>query len=127
MSPKGRNIDGQVIPPPTIDVHGCYVFPMTSRHHSSDPPPTPPPRSHIVTIGALQFASYFIITLNMRAVAELDYLMTAVTDVFLAAIAFTSIKRVAQATTSHERMSYIIGSLFGAQCALLYSSWMVSK
>lgn len=96
----------------------------------TDIPPTTPSLRHACAIGALQFGAYFIVTLNMRAVAELDYVMTAITDVFLAWIAFSSIKRVAAAHTRLEQVCYILGGLLGAQCALLWSEYgfaMVSK
>jgi hypothetical protein len=85
--------------------------------------PTRSSLSHACAIGALQFGSYFILTLNMRAVASLDYLTTAVTDVFVAGITFSAIKRVASATTHLERMSYIAGGVLGAQAALLWSEY----
>lgn len=76
----------------------------------------------IASIFLLQCSAYFIITLNMRAVADTNYLWTAVTDVGLAAIAFTSIQRVAAARTREERIAYILGGVLGAQLALLSSS-----
>jgi hypothetical protein len=79
--------------------------------------------SRALTIGTLQFGSYFIITLNMRAVVEFDYLMTAITDVFLAWIAFSTVKRIVAATTGPEMLCYVLGGVLGAQCALLWSQY----
>lgn len=101
----------------------CYIYHYMTT--SNDSPPSPPSLRHACAIGVLQFGAYFIVTLNMRAVASLDYFMTAITDVFLAAIAFSSIKRVASATTHLERGCYILGGLLGAQCALLWSEYVI--
>jgi hypothetical protein len=79
--------------------------------------------SRAFTIGTLQFGSYFIITLNMRAVVEFDYLTTAITDVFLAWIAFSTVKRIVAATTGPEMLCYVVGGVLGAQCALLWSQY----
>jgi predicted alpha/beta hydrolase len=77
----------------------------------------------VLELALMQFLSYFIVTFNYRAVAEVSYMGTFVTDVLIAALAFSSIKRVAEATTWHERVGYIVGGSIGAQIALFLSTY----
>lgn len=84
------------------------------RHYFSRP---------VLELAAMQFLSYFIITFNYRAVAEVSYIGTFVTDLMVAALSFSSIKRVAEAESWHERIGYIIGGSIGAQIALFLSTY----
>lgn len=69
----------------------------------------------------LQFFAYLIVTLNMRAVADGNYLLTFITDVLVAFIGFTSIKKIVDAHTRLEQVLYIAGAGLGAQLALWIS------
>lgn len=77
----------------------------------------------VLELAVMQFLSYFIVTFNYRAVAEVSYSGTFVTDVLIAALSFSSIKRVAEARTWHERIGYIVGGSIGAQIALFLSTY----
>lgn len=72
----------------------------------------------------LQFFGYLIVTLNMRAVANLNYPFTFLTDILIATIGFTSIKQIIEAQTRMEQIAYISGGALGAQLALLLSRWL---
>lgn len=67
---------------------------------------------------AIQFLHYFITTFNYRAIAEVRYVETFVTDICIAALVFVAIQRVALATTYGERIAYILGGAIGALTAL---------
>lgn len=69
----------------------------------------------------LQFCLYFIVTLNMRAVADLNYFLVLITDILVGAIGFTTFKELMKAETRREQVSYILGGAAGAQVALLVS------
>lgn len=77
----------------------------------------------VLELAAIQFCSYFILTFNYRAVAEVSYVGTFITDVMIATLSFSSIKRVAQAETWHERVGYVIGGSIGAFIALFLSTY----
>lgn len=77
-----------------------------------------------VELAAIEFASYFIVTLNTRAIASIDYVGTFITDVCIAGLAFTAIKRIADATTKEEQVMYVVGASLGAQCALWCSTFL---
>jgi hypothetical protein len=72
----------------------------------------------------LQFCMYFIVTLNIRAVAHLDYVMVFITDVLIATIGFTTIKEVIKAETRTEQICYVLGGAAGAQVALVASFFL---
>lgn len=69
----------------------------------------------------LQFLAFMVITLNMRAVADANYVMTFVTDLLVAFIGFTTVKRIVDATTRLEQIAYALGGACGAQAALWVS------
>lgn len=73
---------------------------------------------------AIQFMSYFIFTVNYRAVAAGDYLWTFLTDIAVASMAFFTIKLVVNSHTWQEWMGYVIGGCLGAQLALLVSHYL---
>lgn len=74
-------------------------------------------------LAVVQFLSYFIVTFNYRAVAEVSYVGTFVTDILIAALTFASIRRVVSATTRHEQVAYVVGGCIGAQVALFLSTY----
>lgn len=73
----------------------------------------------------LEFVGYFIVTLNMKSVADVNYLMTFVTDVMIALIGFTSVRMIVEATTTREKIAYILGAALGAQVALRFSHYVM--
>lgn len=75
--------------------------------------------SRVILLFVLQFAGYFIVTLNMQAVASTAYLLTFITDILMGFIGFTSIKAIINADTRAEKISYICGGALGAQFALV--------
>jgi hypothetical protein len=76
----------------------------------------------------IQFGSYFILTLNYRAIATINYPGTFITDIVVAMLAFASIKRVAAAnTTTEARMGYVLGGATGAMFALWLSTFLFSR
>ena len=68
---------------------------------------------HVLELAAIQFLSYFILTMNYRAIAEISYIGTAVTDLALGWLTFWSIKRVMSASSGKEQVAYIIGGVTG--------------
>ena len=80
------------------------------------------PLSRAAFLFVLEFFAFLIVTLNMRAVADLNYFLTFITDILVAVIGFTSIKQVVNATTRVEQFAYALGGALGAQTALWLSS-----
>jgi len=69
-------------------------------------------------LAMLNFMSYFIITINFRAVAEANYLWTFITDIILACLGFTVLKHIQEANSKFEMICYAIGGAIGAQIAI---------
>ena len=49
------------------------------------------------------------------------------TDLIVAALSFSSIKRVAAATTTEDRVGYVLGGTVGALVALWLSTFIFSQ
>ena len=76
----------------------------------------------------IQFGSYFILTLNYRAIATINYPGTFITDLVVAVLTFASIKRVsADNTTTEARTGYVLGGAAGAVFALWLSTFLFSR
>jgi hypothetical protein len=75
-----------------------------------------------IELFCIQFFYYLVITINYRAVVVINYTTTFITDLIIAALAFTSIQRVANATTPAERIAYVLGGAIGALAALKLST-----
>ena len=75
----------------------------------------------------LEFVGFFIVTFNMRAVADLNYALTFATDILIAVIGFTSIKQIIDAKTRLEQGAYALGGALGGQAALWLSSHYFSS
>lgn len=74
-------------------------------------------------LAGAQVLSYGLITLNMRAIASRNFLWTGLTDVVLAMLSFRLIKLVGEAKSHGEWLSYIVGGVIGAQCALYFATF----
>lgn len=79
---------------------------------------------HVFELAVIQFVSYFILTMNYRAIAEVSYVGTAVTDLALGWLTFWSIKRVMSATSGKEQLAYVIGGVTGSLSALFLSTFL---
>lgn len=66
----------------------------------------------------LELGGSFIVTLNFRAIADMNYYMTAMTDLVLALMTFTAIKLIIDSTTVWEKIGYVIGAVVGPLLAL---------
>ena len=75
-------------------------------------------------LAGIEFASYFIVTLNTRAIASVNYVGTLVTDICIAGLAFIAVKRIAEASTREEQVMYVVGAALGAQAALWCSTFI---
>jgi hypothetical protein len=58
---------------------------------------------------ALNFVLYLFLVWNYRAVAQARYGDAAASDMLIAMLGFTAVKRIAEATTLGERVGYILG------------------
>ncbi len=71
----------------------------------------------------LQFLYYFVITWNLRVIAQAHYVSIAISDMGVAAVNFTLVKKVASAETHWARIGYILG---GA-CGSLLATWITKQ
>ena len=75
-----------------------------------------------VLICAVQIVAFSILCINIRAVAQADYLTTAVSDGLVAAINFFVIKRISQTEDSiNQWIGYIVGSVIGSMLGIYIS------
>jgi len=79
---------------------------------------------HVLELAAIQFLSYFVLTMNYRAIAEVSYIGTAMTDLALGWLTFWSIKRVMSASSGKEQAAYILGGVAGSLSALFLSTFL---
>jgi hypothetical protein len=68
------------------------------------------------------FVQYAILTWNTSAIAKGSFFWLFVTDLFVATLSFTILKKVEQASTKFQMICYALGGAIGAQLALLFSS-----
>lgn len=71
----------------------------------------------------LELGGSFIVTLNFRAIADMNYYMTAATDLVLALMTFTAIKLIVDSTTRWEKVGYVVGAVVGPLLALWVSQF----
>ena len=65
-----------------------------------------------------QMALYGLIAFNVRALAAGNIPTTVLTDVLIASVSFTVIKRIGEAGKRVEFFGYILGGAFGSVIAL---------
>lgn len=61
---------------------------------------------------------YAVLTVNTLAISSHNWLGLLITDLLVAWLAFTILKRVGEATTRFEMIAYMCGGALGAQIAL---------
>ena len=66
----------------------------------------------------MMFLQYAVLTFNIRAVAVSSYWALAVTDLVIATLGFTILKKVEEANGTVDMMGYAIGGTLGAQVAM---------
>lgn len=69
----------------------------------------------------MMFVQYGVLTVNMRAISSGNYLGLFLTDLVVAILGFTILKKVEQASTKTDMMAYALGGAIGAQAALFIS------
>jgi large-conductance mechanosensitive channel len=77
-----------------------------------------------IELAGIEFATYFILTLNTRAIASINYIGTLVTNMCLAGLVFVAVKRITKATTREEQVMFTVGATLGAQVALWCSTML---
>jgi hypothetical protein len=65
----------------------------------------------------LQFVYYFVITWNFRVIAQGHYLSIAISDMGIAAVNFTLVRKIASAESNMARAGYILGGAAGSLIA----------
>jgi hypothetical protein len=72
----------------------------------------------------LNATNYLLLVLNYRAVAQGDMLRTLATDLAIAALSFTAIRRIGAASGPAEFVGYVLGGLVGSALALSLSRFL---
>jgi len=71
----------------------------------------------------LQFLNYFVITWNYRVIAQSHYFSIAASDICIAALNFTIIRRVSKADGRLGQIGYALGGALGS----LLATWATTK
>ncbi len=71
-----------------------------------------------LSIGALNFLVYLALVCNYRAVAQARYVDAALSDMLIAGLGFSIVKKVAAATTIAERTAYVLGGGLASVCGI---------
>ena len=66
-----------------------------------------------------QFLSYFIYSVNARALAQGRMAWTFFTDLIFAAVNYTIIKQVSESKSNMGRLGYVLGGAWGSLLAIL--------
>ena len=66
---------------------------------------------------ALQFVYYFVVTWNFRVIAQAHYVSIAISDIGVAAVNFTLVRKIANAEGHMARIGYILGGACGSLLA----------
>jgi hypothetical protein len=64
-------------------------------------------------LGLLNLVSYFVLTVDFRSVAQANIGWSIVTNLVIALITFSILKRVHEASTLADRIAYAIGGASG--------------
>lgn len=71
----------------------------------------------------IQVASYSILCINFRAVANADYHEAALTDFMLASMSFFIIRKIARSEDAiHQWLGYVAGSVTGSYLGIFLST-----
>ena len=76
------------------------------------------------TFFGIQFLQYFLITVNLRAIAAGLYGWTFASDLTAAANAYVLIKRVSEAKGYVAFTGYLAGGAFGGILAIYITKWL---
>jgi len=73
----------------------------------------------------MTFIQYAVLTFNIRAVAVSNYFALAATDLIIAMLGFTILKKIEQAEGPIDMMGYAIGGTIGAQFAMFFGNYFI--
>jgi len=69
-------------------------------------------------IGALNFLAYLILVYNYRAVAQARYTDAVLSDMLIAGLGFSILKKVAAANSISERIAFVLGGGLASYCGI---------
>ncbi len=77
---------------------------------------------------AVQIVSYSLLCINYRAIAQADYLHSAVSDFAIASLNFFVIKKIANGTDNlHQWAGYVTGSVVGSFTGIYISKLLLGS
>ena len=74
----------------------------------------------LVQFFGLQFVYYFVATWNFRVIAQAHYASILVSDVCMAAVSFTLIRRISKSESTPARAGFVLGGASGS----LLAAWV---
>lgn len=76
----------------------------------------------------IQLVNYALLVINFRAVAQANYLWSALTDFTIASFSFFVIKKIAKSEDSfHLWLGYAMGGLVGSVVGIWISLWTLKQ
>jgi hypothetical protein len=75
---------------------------------------------------SVQIINYCLITINYRAIAHANYVMTGISDFIFASLNFFIIKKIAKSDdTIHQWLGYSLGGVVGALLGIYVSKFIL--
>ena len=78
-------------------------------------------------IGLLNYISYFMLTVDIRAVALAQVAVSFATNLVIALLAYTMVKKIGEAKTWAERWAFAVGGALGTVSAILLTKVWFGK
>jgi hypothetical protein len=75
----------------------------------------------------INLANYLILVWNFRAVAQARIVDSVISDIILASMSFTIVKRIGDAKTKAERVGYILGGAVASALGIIISHYFYGK
>lgn len=81
-----------------------------------------------IELALLNTISYFVLTLDIRSVAQGNIPIAIIVNAILGFLSFTIVNRISKSTGGHaDRIGYIIGGCIGVTVGILFSKVILGK
>lgn len=74
-----------------------------------------------LTLLGLMWVQFVLLSANFRYLAQANYVGAVLTDMAIAFIGWTLMKRVQEATSWRERVGYVIGAALGSATGIYFT------
>jgi hypothetical protein len=71
-----------------------------------------------LSIGLINFVLYLFLVINYRSVAQGRYIESIISDMIIAGLGFSVVKKISEAKSISDRIAYIIGGGLASFCGI---------